>query len=1531
MLTDGLRFLEGSTNTNLVLPVVTETGKAALQANLGEVVFQSNGQQGLYVFNGTSWVLGVNTSSASLPVDASLLPAFSGDVESAAGTAVITLKNITTAGDYNYVTVNAKGQVTQGHKYTTLTELGITDAVVNTDARLTDARTPLAHTHVIADITDLQITLDAKAIPADITTAITNIKASVDTSGDNLKKLYDLIVAGFKEVSVANTAARDAYDVITLPTNIFVVDDGDNKWALYKAISTGTNATYIKLSDPDLLNAAIGITPENIVNKSADVTLGGVAADDDKYPSQKAVKTYADTKVTKNTDIVAGTGTKVSYDAKGLVTSSSTLVESDIPALAIAKITSLQSSLDAKATPADITTAITNIKASVETSGDNLKKLYDLIVAGFKEVTVATPLARNAYNVTSLPTNVFVTDDGDGKWALYKATTTGINATYVKLSDPDLLNAAIGITPENIVNKSTDGTLGGSSADDAKYPSQKAVKTYADTKVTKNADIVPGTGTKVTYDVHGLITSSSALAEADIPALAISKVTNLQSSLDAKLAKNTDIVAGTGTKVSYDVHGLITSSAALVESDIPALAIAKITSLQSSLDAKATPADITTAITNIKASVETSGDNLKKLYDLIVAGFKEVTVATIAARDAYNVTSLPTNIFVTDDTDGHWALYKATTTGVGATFVKLSDPDLLNAAVGFMPENATNKSTDGTLGAASADDTKYPSQKAVKTYADTKVSKNADIVAGTGTKVSYDVHGLITSSAALVEADIPALAISKVTNLQSSLDAKLAKNTAITAGTGTKITYDVNGLITSSTTLGTSDLPSNLVYTTAGKISSTLLPSMVVTNTTVVSDVAADETNIDTYVTGAIKGDIAILSNLSKTFILSSVSPNVWVELLSPTGGVISVNGLTGSSVDVSYDVIDTKSTDIVTAGTYNNVTVNAKGRITSVANTSYATLDSNNKIYATALPTFIGDVTLNTTDNTLSLASVSNVAGTYNTATTVTPLTVDGKGRISTVGTATKITPAFADITAKPTTISGYGITDAELTANKNIANGYAGLDSSIKLSTTVLPSSVVLKNANGLIDSSLLPAVTLNNTFVVSNASATASNIDTYATGAIKGDIAILTTLSKTFVLSATGPNVWVELLSPTGGVTSVNGKSGSTIVLSYTDIDGQSTDIVTAGTYNKVTVNAKGRITNVANAAYATLDSSSLLPVANLPALSGDVTTTAGSSGNVTKVAKINGITVNNATTPAAGMILSLDTGTTTATWKTAAFAALDANSRLPASNLPLFSGGDITTTSSTAALTISKLNGIPFDTAFIPAFLPNDGAALVYDATAAKVTYKAVAGKGANTFTGTQEATTFKSNVATGTAPLSITSTTVVPNLNVKLVNGITISGTPVTGSALIATGTTTAAWTAAAVMSTINTVTNRIADGDGNLRSLPVAAKTAAYSLTAADNGRNINIYNAATVSITVPAVGVFANGDLFSVYNQSAVDQNITFPAGYTVYVVGTTASKLSAAGSVAVKARGIASVMFTIPNGGTTGNATEVIISGNV
>ena len=86
---------------------------------------------------------------------------------------------------------------------------------------------------------------------------ISSLKDGVPTEGDTLQKIYNLILGWFTEIIQPTIAARDAYDVTHVPCNVFVEDDGDGKWALYKATSLGTNANYVKFSDPDLLNAVM--------------------------------------------------------------------------------------------------------------------------------------------------------------------------------------------------------------------------------------------------------------------------------------------------------------------------------------------------------------------------------------------------------------------------------------------------------------------------------------------------------------------------------------------------------------------------------------------------------------------------------------------------------------------------------------------------------------------------------------------------------------------------------------------------------------------------------------------------------------------------------------------------------------------------------------------------------------------------------------------------------------------------------------------------------------------------------------------------------------------------------------------------------------------------------------------------------------------------------------------------------------------------------------------------------------------------
>ena len=107
---------------------------------------------------------------------------------------------------------------------------------------------------------------------------------------------------------------------------------------------------------------AAGITAEDIEKWNAKQDAGNFVdqsaydtkmkalekADSDNTTAIAAVKKTANAAVVANKDITAGTATKITYDAKGLVIKGENLAVSDIPTLGISKIDGLQDALDSK-------------------------------------------------------------------------------------------------------------------------------------------------------------------------------------------------------------------------------------------------------------------------------------------------------------------------------------------------------------------------------------------------------------------------------------------------------------------------------------------------------------------------------------------------------------------------------------------------------------------------------------------------------------------------------------------------------------------------------------------------------------------------------------------------------------------------------------------------------------------------------------------------------------------------------------------------------------------------------------------------------------------------------------------------------------------------------------------------------------------------------------------------------------------------------------------------------------------------------
>jgi hypothetical protein len=266
------------------------------------------------------------------------------------------------------------------------------------------------------------------------------------------------------------------------------------------------------------------------------------------------------------------------------------------------------------------------------------------------------------------------------------------------------------------------------------------------------------------------------------------------------------------------------------------------------------------------------------------------------------------------------------------------------------------------------------------------------------------------------------------------------------------------------------------------------------------------------------------------------------------TGAAASIEAgdLTGSDAFLdSATVTGTVTADTVTARNLNGNVTTARLTATSANITNLNFANGIPRVYVESIQAGTGLQTNTgspiTTVGTLSLTNTGVTAGTYGTATQVGRLTVDAQGRITTVTNVT-VTPAFSSITGTPTTLAGYGITDAINVIQKGNVNGVATLD------------------ITGKIPASQLPPIAISNTFVVANV----ADLTTLTTAQI-GDIGIVTANNSSYILQTEPYSTltnWVQLLFPVS-VSSVNGKTGA-VVLNPGDIGAAANTItITAGT--------------------------------------------------------------------------------------------------------------------------------------------------------------------------------------------------------------------------------------------------------------------------------------------------------------------------------------------------------------------------------
>lgn len=207
---------------------------------------------------------------------------------------------------------------------------------------------------------------------------------------------------------------------------------------------------------------------------------------------------------------------------------------------------------------------------------------------------------------------------------------------------------------------------------------------------------------------------------------------------------------------------------------------------------------------------------------------------------------------------------------------------------------------------------------------DTYVIKNGAITGATKTKITYDSKGLVIGGSDLTKEDIPALL---VLNDDTATPGKYISRIQIDATDKHKLIITKADLpqgfsgnyndLTNKPTLGTAASKNTgttegtiPILGTGGKLDISVLPATTITDTFVVESQAEM-----LALSGAQKGDIAVRTDLNKTFVLKAEPYSTlanWQELLTPTDAVTSVNGKTGavtlSKADVGLGNVDNTS-----------------------------------------------------------------------------------------------------------------------------------------------------------------------------------------------------------------------------------------------------------------------------------------------------------------------------------------------------------------------------------------------------------------------------------------------------------------------------------------------------------------------------------------------------------------------------------------------------------------------------------------------
>ena len=402
--------------------------------------------------------------------------------------------------------------------------------------------------------------------------ASTNSPALASGTG-TVGNYYIVSVAGTTNLDgITDWAVGDWAVFSDLPTDAWQKIDNTSVLS-----GTGTGGKISKWSGS---GTSVTLGDSVMTETSGDISIAGDVSADNLSGTNTGDQDLSG-KVTKNADIAGDTKTKITYDAKGLVTAGEDATTSDISegtnlyytearvdangdvAANTAKATNVTTNLATTKTATTVTITSSDgtdaeiPSADATNAGILTKALYDNIIANNAKVTnVSTDLGITG----TTDARVITSSDGDNA-EIPVATTSVSGVMSTTIFDEHVANNAKVTNGGTNLSEgtSTTTTVDVNSSDGDNATLVSASTTRAGVLTTAKWDEIVVNNSKISFDA----VSSTRLANT-------SGTNTGDQDVSGFVVKNADITGGTKTKITYDAKGLVTAGDDATTADIAA-------------------------------------------------------------------------------------------------------------------------------------------------------------------------------------------------------------------------------------------------------------------------------------------------------------------------------------------------------------------------------------------------------------------------------------------------------------------------------------------------------------------------------------------------------------------------------------------------------------------------------------------------------------------------------------------------------------------------------------------------------------------------------------------------------------------------------------------------------------------------------------------------------------------------------------------------------------------------------------------------